>query len=231
MNKIEKVSVTELTTRAIRNSILAGEYKVGDKLSTEIMLCQQLNVSRTVVREALRILATEGYIRMIPGRGAFVARVTKIDKDDYWGSFSSGSFRDLMDVRMPLEEIAARLAVQRGGPELVEALEANFDAFIEADDACDRQALVKLDEQFHMTIFKASGNALLLDIGKMLTKAFNEYRYASFNDDGTYANAIEPHRRLIAAFKNQSEEEAVEAMHYHMLRAVEDISTRIRSDE
>lgn len=231
MNKIEKISVTELTTRAIRKSILEGEYKVGDKLSTENKLCQQLNVSRTVVREALRILATEGYIRMLPGRGAFVARVTEIDKDNYWASFSPGSFRDLMDVRAPIEELAARLAAQRSGPELTEELEANFAAFVDANSACDRQALIRLDEQFHMSIFQATGNALLLNIGKMLTEAFNGYRYASFNDDGTYANAIEPHRRLIAAFRKQSEEEAVEAMHYHMLRAIEDISTRIRTDE
>lgn len=45
----------------------------------------------------------------------------------------------------------------------------------------------------------------------MLTEAFNEYRYASFNDEGTYANAIEPHSRLITAFRKQSEEEAVAA--------------------
>lgn len=63
----------------------------------------------------------------------------------------------------------------------------------------------------------------------MLTEAFNEYRYASFNDEGTYANAIEPHSRLITAFRKQSEEEAVAAMHYHMLRAIEDVSIRIRS--
>lgn len=229
MDKIEKVSVTELTTRAIRQSILEGEYKVGDKLSTEIKLCQQLNVSRTVVREALRILATEGYIRMLPGRGAFVARVTEIAKDNYWASLSSASFKDLMDVRAPMEELAARLAARRSGPELTAQLEENFAAFIQANKSSDRQSLIRLDEQFHMTIFKATGNALLLTIGKMLTEAFNEYRYASFNDEGTYANAIEPHSRLITAFRKQSEEEAVAAMHYHMLRAIEDVSTRIRS--
>lgn len=52
MEKIEKVSTTESATRAIRKSILSGEYKVGDKLSTESQLCQALDVSRTVVREA-----------------------------------------------------------------------------------------------------------------------------------------------------------------------------------
>ena len=229
MNRIEKVSVTDMAASAIRNSILNGEYKVGDKLATEAKLCQQLNVSRTVVREALRILATEGYVRMVPGRGAFVAQITEID--NYWAIFSPTSFKDLMDVRALMEELAARLAAQRCGAELTERLEKNFAAFIAANNACDGQTLMCLDEQFHMIIFEATGNELLINIGKLLTKAFNEYRYASFNDDGTYSNAIEPHRRLINAFRNQSETEAVEAMHYHMIRAIEDISTRIRTDE
>ena len=229
MNKIEKVSVTDMAASAIRNSILSGEYNVGDKLATEAKLCQQLNVSRTVVREALRILATEGYVRMLPGRGAFVARVTEIDS--YWAVFSPTSFKDLMDVRAPMEELAARLAAQRCDAGLTLRLEENIAAFIAANNACDGQELMRLDEQFHMIIFEATGNELLINIGKLLTKAFNKYRYASFNDDGTYSNAIEPHRRLINAFRNQSETEAVEAMHYHMIRAIEDISARIRTDE
>ena len=118
MNRIEKVSVTDMAASAIRNSILNGEYKVGDKLATEAKLCQQLNVSRTVVREALRILATEGYVRMVPGRGAFVAHITEIG--NYWSLFSPTSFKDLMDVRAPMEELAARLAAQRCGAELTE---------------------------------------------------------------------------------------------------------------
>ena len=131
MNRIEKVSVTDMAASAIRNSILNGEYKVGDKLATEAKLCQQLNVSRTVVREALRILATEGYVRMVPGRGAFVAQITEID--NYWAIFSPTSFKDLMDVRAPMEELAARLAAQRCGAELTERLEKNFAAFIAAN--------------------------------------------------------------------------------------------------
>lgn len=229
MDKILKVSTTELTTQAIRKSILSGEYKVGDKLSTEGQLCQALSVSRTVVREALRVLATEGYVRMIPGRGAFVARVTEVE--DYWSALSAGSFKDVMDVRMPVEELAARLAVRRVGDALVEQLEINYAALVRANESMDKQEMVLLDEQFHMLIFKATGNALLINFGKQIIKAFNHFRYASFYDDSNYSNALGPHRRIIEAFRNRNEEEAAAAMHYHMIRAIEDINAHIGAEK
>lgn len=61
-----------------------------------------------------------------------------------------------MDVRAPMEELAARLAARRSGPELTAQLEENFAAFIQANKSSDRQSLIRLDEQFHMTIFKAT---------------------------------------------------------------------------
>ena len=229
MEKIEKVSTTESATRAIRKSILSGEYQVGDKLSTESQLCQALNVSRTVVREALRVLATEGYVRMIPGRGAFVARVT--EAEDYWSALSASSFKDVMDVRMPVEELAVRMAVRRSAPELVGQLEANYDALVHANEALDKQEMIRLDEQFHMLIFKATENALLVNFGRQIIEAFNRFRYASFYDDKNYSNALGPHRRIIEAFRRQNEEEAAEAMRYHMTRAIEDISAHIGAEK
>lgn len=228
MDRIQKVSTTELTTRAIRQSILSGDYKVGDKLSTEIKLCQQLNVSRTAVREALRILSTEGYIRMIPGRGAFVAQTEEFENDgDLWNTFSAENFKELMDVRCPFEEIATRLAVQRLTPEILVQLEANFEAFLLAIEAEDRLKLAKLDNQFHDLIFKATKNRFLINFGRKLAREFNKYRSASFNDNETYSNAVEPHRLIIEALRNHDEEAAVCAMRHHMQRALEDVGSRI----
>lgn len=228
MEEVRHGSVTELTTRSIRNSILSGEYHVGDKLLTENKLSQQLNVSRTVVREAMRILATEGYIQMVPGRGAFVACTSEINRvEDHWFSFSLASFHDLMEVRIPIEVLSVSLAVERATPEDIESLERNFASFLEANQSRNEQEMSRLDEDFHALIVRATRNNLLVSINKQLAKAYYGYRHASFSDSGTYANAVEPHRQILNAFKNRDSEQAVCAMRYHMERAVEDITQRI----
>ena len=73
LRKIGKVSVTDLVVEELRRSIKSGNYKVGDKLQTEGEICRQLGVSRSTVREALRILQTTGMIVIHHGRGAFIS--------------------------------------------------------------------------------------------------------------------------------------------------------------
>ena len=71
--EIQRISVTDAVVDRLREMIENGEYKVGEKLSTETELCKMFKVSRTSVREALRVLQTMGYVEMLPGKGAFVS--------------------------------------------------------------------------------------------------------------------------------------------------------------
>ncbi len=229
MTSVSRKSTTEIATDEIRNSIENGEYEVGDKLATEKQLCELLNVSRTVVREAQRILCAEGYIEIKPGRGAFVARTTP--KEDYWSALSKGTFEDVMNVRIPVEELAVRLAYKNRDDAFIAALEKNLNALKHTSDILDKEKMSALDEEFHMLIFRQTQNALLINFGDQIIKAFARFRYASFHDEKNYSNAIEPHTRIIEEFKHGDEDTAAAAMTYHMNRAIEDITEKLNQDK
>ena len=71
MKEIQRMSITDSVVATIKDMILSGEYKENEKLPAEMSLCQSLKVSRTSVREALRVLQALGFVEMRPGKGAF----------------------------------------------------------------------------------------------------------------------------------------------------------------
>jgi len=79
---VKKMPITEQVVEKIMTSIVAGTYKEGDKLPTEQALCQELNVGRSTVREAFRVLQTMGYVELKPGKGAYVYSRTGNDSVD-----------------------------------------------------------------------------------------------------------------------------------------------------
>lgn len=224
MKEIQKVSMTDAAVESIRENILSGAYEVGDKLPTESQYCAMLGVSRTTVREALRVLTALGYVSIKPGRGAFVARLSEVaHPTGDWFDLTDISFHDVMEVRMSIEEISVRLAIERARDAQIQTLAEVHDSFLEANRLRNSARMLMIDELFHTTIAEISGNKLLMDINRQLAQAFKRYRGSSFVNDETYGNAIEPHEKILAAFRDGDAAAGVAAMHAHMLRAIEDI--------
>ena len=106
-------NLRELTTRVLRNAILNMHFKPNERL-VERRLCEQIGVSRTCVREALRHLETEGLVEHVPNRGLFVATV------------SVDEARQIYEVRAALESTAGRMFVERATDEHLDALKTAF---------------------------------------------------------------------------------------------------------
>jgi DNA-binding GntR family transcriptional regulator len=132
----------------LRQRIIDGAYEPGDRL-TEERLAATFGVSRNPVREALRVLESEGFLMVSPRRGAIVANVARGDIDD------------LFDVRKALEVLAARLAAARATDTQVDGLRHLLDQARAATEAGDLARLAGLNTRFHAQICRLSGNRLL----------------------------------------------------------------------
>ena len=113
MKEIQRMSITDSVVATIKDMILSGEYKENEKLPAEMSLCQSLKVSRTSVREALRVLQALGFVEMRPGKGAFVADYKQKEETPNNMNFNmdGARFHDFMEVRMAIETLSVRLAV------------------------------------------------------------------------------------------------------------------------
>lgn len=141
----------DLVSDALRERIENGTLQPGERL-VEDRLAAELGVSRNPVREALRVLAVEGYVDLIPRRGAEVA------------TLSPELVEHIFAVRQALEALAARLACRNNTPEGIEALRT---VLAEADDALERGSfadLPVLNTRFHGLILEMAGNPVLTEI-------------------------------------------------------------------
>jgi DNA-binding GntR family transcriptional regulator len=133
---------------AVRRRIIVGQYSPGERL-TEDALAEEYKVSRIPVREALRVLASEGFVRVRPYYGTFVAELSAGDADD------------LLEVRAALEPLAARLAAERRTPEQLAELRRIVAEGSEATKERRYDDVAVLNGRFHEVLGAASGNANL----------------------------------------------------------------------
>ncbi len=178
----------ELVLEAIRQAIIDGTLKPRERLM-EIQLAEELGVSRTPIREALRKLEMEGFIVMVPRKGAYVADL---------------SFKDIADVfeiRSALEGLAASLAAERITDEELEEMERCLVEKAEAILENNMDKLVLVDTKFHETIYKASRNERLTNIINNLREQIQRYRATTLAYPGRMQESLDEHRAIVEALQ------------------------------
>ena len=147
----------------LRQSILTGELPAGERLM-EVHLGDKLGVSRTPIREAIRMLELEGLVTMIPRKGAEVARISKQD------------LRDVLEVRRSLDSLAVSLACERITEEEKQMLSRTEDDFEKAITTRDATTIAEADVKFHDVILKASKNGRLVQmVNNLAERVYSVY--------------------------------------------------------
>ncbi|MCE8017579.1 transcriptional regulator GlcC [Halomonas sp. MCCC 1A17488] len=165
--------------------ILDGVFRPGQLLPSERRLCDRLGVSRTSLREGLRVLRSKGIIVTRQGRGSVVAElVTGRDDSPLMHLFRDHprTLYDLLEVRSLLEGESARLAAQRATPADRVMIQRRYEAmveYVEDDDAIDVERLAHLDHAFHLAICQASHNPVLVHTLQSLTDLLLSSVFAS----------------------------------------------------
>ncbi len=225
MKKIERVSVTKQVAEAIKESIMGGQFPVGGKLPAEVKLCEMLHVSRSSLREAMQALQVEGYVELIPGRGAFVRDNQSHDYQTVknWFLEFAPTLEDYTQVREAIETLAVQMAVEKGTSEDIQKLLEIHNAFIDAEKEKNISQMAKMDEQFHTQIVTMSHNTLLNKINTLLISELKKYRVMSISAKKDSKNTIQEHAKIWQYINDQNREGAVIAMSEHLKMTLEDM--------
>lgn len=218
MESVKRVPVVQQVVDNIKNYLFSGEVAVGDKLPVEKELCEQLEVGRGTIREAFRMLEATGYVELRPGKGAFAARTSEIELNDImqWFTEHEVETKDFLEVRMAVEPLSVRLAIERCSDEDVLQLERLHQKFVEAVQEKNVSNIVIYDERFHAAIVEFSRNQLLISISKQVEKNVKNFRSRTFYIPQNAENAIAPHEKILEAFQKRDAASGERNMQLHL---------------
>ena len=191
-------TLREKILETIRDAILKGDLKPGEKVA-EPELAEKFGISRTPIREAFRQLESEGYLTVVPRKGAVVAALSERDVQEYYA------------VKSILEGYAAELAAEKLTEKELAKLETINNRLKQLKDEGDVKTFYKIHHDFHDTFLKAADNSKLYDLIKHLGLKFSRLRMASLSVDGRMAISVAEHEKLLKAFR-QHDGKAAEAL-------------------
>lgn len=180
----------EMVYESLRNAIVSQVLKSGERLM-ETELADEMGVSRTPVREAIRKLELEGYVVMIPRKGAYVAGLSIKDVNE------------VFEIRGALEALAAGLAASRATAEEIEEMEHNLAQEAVHFESSDLLKTIEVDTKFHELIYKASRNNRLLEMIKDLREQVQRFRTTTLAVPGRLKFALDEHRKIVEAIASR----------------------------
>ncbi|MEU6816653.1 FadR/GntR family transcriptional regulator [Streptomyces sp. NPDC046860] len=216
-----RVSAMEAVLGHLRGAIERGEYAIGAKLPSEAELCRTLEVSRPVVREALRALHTMGLTVSRTGKGTFV--VADAVEDPTFGDYAAS---DLLEVRRHIEVPVAGYAARRHTPEDLDRLSLLLDRM---ERETDTTAWVAMDTLFHLAVAEAARNPVFRKVIEEIRDALARQSAFLTELGGRREQSDREHRAILDALAAGSEHDAVAAMTHHLDRVATTLSRVVRT--
>ncbi|MBM6974325.1 FCD domain-containing protein [Intestinimonas butyriciproducens] len=229
---MEKKSLTQQTAERLYARIVAeGEPGPGEKLPNELDLSQELGVSRTTLREAIRALVTQGVLEVRRGKGTFVSEQVGEIEDFGFGGLErvKGQLRDLFELRSIFEPQAARLACLRAtGEELSDILEKGAAVASCIQRGQDR---VEADGAFHAAIVRATHNEFMVRLLPLIHRAVYTAVGTGEHGDRLAADTLRDHALLLEFFRRRDGAGAEHAMAIHMRHAMAEMGLEQRRED
>jgi DNA-binding GntR family transcriptional regulator len=201
-------TLRELALEKTRGAILSGHFKPGERL-VERSLCEQLDVSRSIVREVLRHLEAEGLIESIPHSGPVVA------------SLSADQAAQIYALRALMEGRAARLFAEAASEAALAQLVTLNAAIQVAFKAGDHSAVVERTTAFYEALFKGAGMTIAWDIVRSLNARINCLRLMTIGSPGRQKEAAAEMDKILKALRKRDPGAAQEAAEAHVQRVAE----------
>lgn len=221
--KVAVETPVDIIIRQIRNLIVSGSLKPGEKLPSERKLSETFGVGRTYVRDAIKKLEFFGILKALPQSGTVVtgsdisvleglfSNVIKLNKNDFF---------HLVETRVLLDKESARLAALRRSDKDIEEL---WDAFYDYERQINMgHPAVNQDFQFHLKIAEASQNPVIKSLMLIIIPdILNIYRKLDICSPGRFLKPLEEHRNIIQMIEKQDAEGAAEMMGIHLRDVLE----------
>ena len=193
---IKRNSLADEVAQRLQEQISRGTYKPADKLPTEPALMQEFGVGRSTIREAVRILANGGVVRVQQGLGTFVEENGGIE-EPLPQRLKRAQFGDLDEVRQLLEmKIAQKAALNRSEADL-EKMELCLKRRKDTAIANEVTACIQADIDFHISIAEASGNGILSDLYKTVASHLKKHFAEIFQTTDTFKATQQLHKNLL----------------------------------
>lgn len=193
----------EAVYEAIRDAILKNQFKPGERLM-ETELADEMTVSRTPVREAVRRLEAEGYVEMIPRKGTYVS------------ALSIQNVLDVFEIRAALEALAAFNAALRATPKDIADMKQCMEAEASLWESCDLGKTIEVDMLFHSQLYRASKNNRIEGIVNDLREQTYRLRSTTLATPGRLKFALDEHRKILAAIEARDPKAARNAAYEHI---------------
>lgn len=206
--RIAQPALYEEVAERLRQRIFSHELPPGTWID-EQALAEDYGISRTPLREALKVLASEGLVTLKPRRGCYVTEL------------SGGDIQEIFPIIAMLEGRCAFEATHKAVPADVARLEAIQAVLEKAAANSDIPAYFEANQKFHLTLWEIAGNRWLLQVIQDLRKVLKLTRYQSLSVDGRLRKSMEEHRELLAAIKARQPEQAEQVMKAHLIAGSE----------
>jgi len=224
----DHVSIGQKLAAQLSEEIAKGKFKPGDRLPPERELALQLGVSRTAIRDAIKLLAGQGILKVTHGSGIYVA-----NQDRITGQIANlltvreGSLRELFEVRKLIEVEAAGWAAERGQPQGFDKIKKIVE---QANQALhDPASLARLDAAFHLAVIEAGGNTILLRVMLNLLDLLADARKESLSIPGRPARSAGEHNDLAHAILSNDPAGARRLMLRHLTSVEESIMNGLQA--
>lgn len=216
--KLRRAPAYQVVSQQIRDAIISGELKAGELLPTEMDLAEQFGVTRTTLREAIRLLEYGGLIGRADRKRLVVCVPTRESASDSLSTamlMHEVTFKELWQIAMGLEPLAARLACETASDEVKNRMAENLERTRNARS--DQQELLEAEIEFHNLIAEATQNNALLLAREPLNQLFYPAFKAVIERMHPAGRIIDCHARLYQAICEGDATTAEEWMQKHMI--------------
>lgn len=203
----------ELVDR-LRHMIVEGDLKPGEKLS-EKDLSEFFGVSRTPLREALKVLGKEGLVSLVPNRGATVSKLTMADLEEAF------------PIMGALESVSGELACAHITDAEIAKLERLHNEMVEKYKTGDLKNYFKLNENIHSLILDAARNPTLSEMQRSLSGRIRRARYMANMSAERWARAVAEHEAILAALKERDGEKLGTILKAHLANKLESVRAEL----
>lgn len=206
--RIAQPALYEEVAERLRQRIFAHELPPGTWID-EQALAEDYGISRTPLREALKVLASEGLVTLKPRRGCYVTEL------------SASDIQEIFSIISMLEGRCAFEATEKASPAAIARLQAIQDTLEKAAASGDIPTYFQANQEFHLELWQMSGNRWLLQVIQDLRKVLKLTRYQSLSLDGRLQKSMEEHQELLAAISSKNPAKAEQLMKQHLIAGSE----------
>jgi DNA-binding GntR family transcriptional regulator len=216
--KVERQRLHDVVVERLRSFITEGVLPPGTKLN-ERELCETLGISRTPLREALKVLAVEGLIEINPNRGASVARMSELE------------IRETFELMSGIEAFAGELACERITAQELEDIKALHYAMVVSKNQNDLPGYYQRNRSIHDMINLAARNTALRQVYLSLNRRIQALRYLSNQQAPKWERALHDHEEMIEALQTRDGKRLSEILRHHLLEKRDAIMLMVRADD